>query len=326
MSGTTDEVGESGGPERSGPRREYDFEIADLDGATRDMLQLIDEHGEAHTSMLRKGTGLDRGRLKYRMDKLTDRGVVHEELKEPEEGGQEMRHLRFTEAGAEAVEAGLLEDILDVNTNVANLRVRVSDLERDVRKKAEDHMAKHYAEVRDDELRADLGARIEDVEADLAAAEEAVDEVRAGAKDRTATLAERLDSVEADTEERLAALEATEADDRLDDLEERADATDNEIAKVQREMKKLRRRIDDVEAGGRTRKEALGRLHERVAEEREEREAAVEEVAETATSAKSAATSGRRDVSKLRDEVEELREALERLDEERDRGGLLPWR
>jgi chromosome segregation ATPase len=332
MSGTTDEATDVSPPDESGTREKYDFEVADLDVAVRDLLQIVEERGETHTSELRKGTGMGRGRLKYRMDKLEERGIVTQELKRPDEGGQEMRHLQLTEKGREALDAGLLADITDVNTNVANLRVRVSELERDVRKKADDHMAKHYAEVRDDEVLREVEPRIEDVEAGLADTEDTAETARSLAEERTATLADRLDGVEADTEERLAALEAVDADDRLDDLEERVEELEDSTSSDHQELAKVRRKVKANTRAREERDRELAALRERLDEEHEAREEALSEAQRVGEKAKDRgerarkkARDARHSVRGLESDVAELREAVEALEDEVDGGGLLPW-
>jgi chromosome segregation ATPase len=291
MSGSADD----GNAVATGPNG-YGFEVGDLDAPVRDILQVLDEDddGEAHTTTLRKATGLTRGRLKYRMDKLEERGLVTQEKKRPDEGGQIRRHLALTETGRAALEDGLLRDLTDAAANVADLRLRVADVESRLADAASKDQARRYAEVRDDDLRRDLENRLEGVETTLSKTRRWVsagEDRIANIESEVSTVDDRLADVATDTEARLDELEDAEAGRRLAELEER-------VATVESRLGELADRIEAVEGGGESRERDLQGLHERVNDDEER-------------------------LVDLEAEVEELRTALEARDD--DRNGLLPW-
>jgi chromosome segregation ATPase len=336
MSGTTDEASEEALADEDGPRQKYNFEVADLDGTVRDLLQLVEERGETHTSALRKGTGLDRGRLKYRMDKLEERGLVSQEVKRPDAGGQEMRHLALTEKGREAIEAGLLADITDVNTNVANLSQRVAELERDVDKKVDDYVAQHYADAGDEEVRQEITPRIESVETGLAEVEEATADAQSLADRRTSALADRLDDLEADTDTRLADLEDAHADERLDELETRVAGLEAAFRWLHETVGELSDRVEENRETLTQHNYARERVERAVEEEEAARKAAIaearEELKQEVQDTNETVRNLDRRTGRLKAMIQEIRSELrERFGPAGEQGsdddgdGLLPW-
>lgn len=255
---------------------------AELDGETRDMLSLLAE-GERNTSTIREETGMSRQKVNRRLDRLEERGVVSNEIKPPEAGGQPQRHARLTDRGEEAIEADLLEKIHDTNTNIGHVRDRIDAIEQRL-----DHAAttEYVDENLERRFRLDfkrLERNIETLESDVERAQRTAEDARKATGRRAGEAEERVESVASRLDDRFDALDSRldsleAAGGTLDDLDAetrlrgldrsvrllfaRVTAVENILAELAEEQGHLSERVRDLEAEADRREERLTELAE----------------------------------------------------------------
>lgn len=108
-----------------------DLELHDFGAADREFLRAVHEEGEARTSDIR-GYGLERQQIHYRYDSLTEDGLIEvSRVGLEDHDGRKQNVATLSDLGKQLVEAGLLDEVTDSNTNLEELKRRFERLRED---------------------------------------------------------------------------------------------------------------------------------------------------------------------------------------------------
>lgn len=103
----------------------HDLELADFTAADRDFLRALVEEEEATTSAIRS-YGLKRKQIHYRYDSLADDGLIEvDKVGLENHDGRKQNAATLTDLGEQLVDAGLVEEVTDPNTNLEEMNRRI---------------------------------------------------------------------------------------------------------------------------------------------------------------------------------------------------------
>lgn len=110
---------------------ENDLSLYDFSAADREFLRAVAEEGEANTSDIR-GYGLKRQQIHYRYRTMEEDGLITvERVGVDDHDGRKQNVATLTELGEQLVDAGLLEEVADSNTNLEEIVRRFEKLRED---------------------------------------------------------------------------------------------------------------------------------------------------------------------------------------------------